>query len=415
MSAAVRRGGGRLVGALATVAALVALALPLTSSPTGAAPVTTQLGPIGYGWMAQGSGANAGSVFVPNYHTGSILQIAPNGSSSAFGSFGTNSIFSVASDGHGDLFADNISTGVLYKISPTGSVSVYSTSPDLADVTGMAFNSATGTLYVDYAENSIYQVATNGTVSYFAAAPDSWGLALDAEGNLYTAQYDTGSINEYAPDATMSTFVSGVGGPTDVAFGPSGDLYVANYNGNDVLRVTPAGIVTTAVTSAELPGLSLAGRVVFSTTGTLFVQDWDNYQVDEVTGVDAPAPPISLTVSESSSGTVSASWYGSSTDTTYTCTLLYGFNNPSSVTETSSTPSCNFVGLNPAVGYGVEVVANNAGAVSTPAEAFSPPAPAPQTPPPAKHTIVCKKNRTTALRTVTGLHPTCPAGWHRVA
>jgi hypothetical protein len=44
---------------------------------------------------------------------------------------------------------------------------------------------------------------------------------------------------------TISTFVPGINDPYGLAFDAAGDLYVANYLGNSVKKVTPAGVVST--------------------------------------------------------------------------------------------------------------------------------------------------------------------------
>ncbi len=134
-------------------------------------------------------------------------------------------------------------------------------------------------------------------------------------------------------------------------------------------------------------------------------------------GVAAPPAPTGLSASFSA-GTLSATWNPVSGATSYTCTMLFGFNLPTSFTATSTTPSCSFYGVSSAA-MGVSVVANAGGASSSAAVAFPSVSPTTTTttttPVTTKvHTIICQKGTTSRFKTVRGTHPTCPKGWHRV-
>ena len=52
------------------------------------------------------------------------------------------------------------------------------------------------------------------------------------------------------PAGAVSTFVSsGLNGPVGLAFDAAGNLYVANYGNSTISKVTPAGVVSTFVSS----------------------------------------------------------------------------------------------------------------------------------------------------------------------
>jgi len=400
------------VGTSGVAAAVLGLALPMTGVAAGAAPVVTPLATQGDGLITV---VPNGNLYVPIWSDDVVLQITPTGTVTTFASIPSEP-WAITSNAQGDIFVAQFLTGVIDEITPVGAVSVYASSASLVDAYGMAF-APSGNLFVATINGDIWQVTPGGTVSSFASGAGGWGLASDASGNLYSTN-DGSTIFRISATGVVTTFATGVGSELDgVAVGPSGDVYVADIGNNEIWRVTPGGVVSTAVSTAELgAGASEVGALAFDMVGNLYAIGWVSEQTWRISGVDAPLPPVQLTVTESSAGTVSASWYGSSNDASYTCTLLYGFNDPSAFTQTSTTPMCSFVGLNPAVGYGVEVVANNGGASSSPAEAFAAPAPAPVSSPPPKpkHSIVCQKKHSTALRVVTAVNPRCPSGWHRV-
>ena len=55
------------------------------------------------------------------------------------------------------------------------------------------------------------------------------GLAFDAAGNLYVANYGNSTVSEVTPAGLVSTFASGFEQPYGLAFDAAGNLYVANY------------------------------------------------------------------------------------------------------------------------------------------------------------------------------------------
>ncbi len=126
------------------------------------------------------------------------------------------------------------------------------------------------------------------------------------------------------------------------------------------------------------------------------------------------APPSNLVVNESP-GSLVATWTGGAGATSYTCTLLYGFVEPSTFTEVVLTPSCAFYGLNPAADYGVSVVANVGSSESIPLVGYAVyPKYAAGTSGsrPAITTIICVKG--VQVREVRGRNPRCPAGFRKV-
>jgi sugar lactone lactonase YvrE len=92
---------------------------------------------------------------------------------------------------------------------------------------------------------------------------DPCGLALDGKGALYVAErggHRIRKIADYATDHAVVSTLAGSGtagyadgsgtaaqfnGPQDLAFGPDGNLYVADSDNNRIRKIDPAGGVTT--------------------------------------------------------------------------------------------------------------------------------------------------------------------------
>ncbi len=150
---------------------------------------------------------------------------------------------------------------------------------------------ADGNLYVaDAGDSVIRRIAPDGTTSTFAGARQSGfarvaadgpaasalfqqpsGLAFGPDGNLYVA--DEGAIRKVAADGTVSTFagsntvygyVDGAAadarfaGAVALRFGPDGSLFVVDYDnvGNDVIRKVAADGTVSTFAGSGAPGIA---------------------------------------------------------------------------------------------------------------------------------------------------------------
>jgi hypothetical protein len=192
---------------------------------------------------------------------------------------------------------------------------------------GVAFDSA-GNLYVaDDGNDTIRKITPGGQVSTLAGLAGSSGhvdgtgaaarfsdpqnLAVDSSGNLYVADGNGNTIRKVTPAGAVTTLAgSGTSGsadglgssaqfndPTGITVDGSGNVYVAD-NGNDTVRViTPAGSVTTLAGAAGNAGSSDgigAGAqfngpsgVSVDAFGNLFVSDSLNDTLREVSPTGA--------------------------------------------------------------------------------------------------------------------------------
>src|SRR5215467_12246859 len=116
-----------------------------------------------------------------------------------------------------------------------------------ATVIYASYNDHTGYTRPDTIEK--FDLETGADLGPFAAhtglsLPN--GLAFDASGNLYVANYGDNTIEKFTPDGVGSVFANtGLNGPWGLVFDKAGNLYAANYWGNSVSKITPAGVVST--------------------------------------------------------------------------------------------------------------------------------------------------------------------------
>jgi sugar lactone lactonase YvrE len=129
---------------------------------------------------------------------------------------------------------------------------------------------APGDLYeADYSSGTIFKFAPVGTKSTFASGLNSpSGLAFDGFGNLFEADNGSGTIFKFTPAGTKSTFASGLSAPYGLAFDSSGNLFEADQFSGTIFKFTPAGTKSTFAS-----GLSAPYGLAFDSSGNLFEAD----------------------------------------------------------------------------------------------------------------------------------------------
>ena len=105
-------------------------------------------------------------------------------------------------------------------------------------------------------------------------------LAFDWAGDLHVTAYHSSAVFKYngSSGALVSTYAKGVvRGPVGITCGPDGDIYVASYRDNQVLRFAPSGQfvgVAAGATSQRRQGkraISGPAGIAFADDGTFFV------------------------------------------------------------------------------------------------------------------------------------------------
>lgn len=89
-------------------------------------------------------------------------------------------------------------------------------------------------------------------------------LALDADGNIFVADYDSGSIRKITPAGVVSTLFGAprsrsarvLRGPDGIAVGANGELYIADQLNNVIRRLSPNGALTTVAGQKRVVGVA---------------------------------------------------------------------------------------------------------------------------------------------------------------
>ncbi len=110
---------------------------------------------------------------------------------------------------------------------------------------------------------------TNGVYQNLASPT---GMTTDSNGNLYIAGFSDNSILKISPDGTKKLFVKDarINGPIGLECDSAGNLYVANYNGDNVLKISNKGAISVLIGNVKKPYcLHIAGNLLFiSSQGT---------------------------------------------------------------------------------------------------------------------------------------------------
>ena len=254
-----------------------------------------------------------------------------------------NGANAIAIDGAGNIYLTMASDHVVRKIDAAGTISTFAgngtagytgdggaaTAAELSQPNALAVD-ASGNVYICDNLNEVVRevnvstgiittiAGTGGTAGYTgdlgsatsATLSDPSGIALDASGNLYIADYAnyvvrevvaaTGNIQTFAGNHTLGS--SGDGGlatsaqlglPACVAVDASGNVYIGDYFANVIRKVSASGIISTCAgtgtagytgdggvaTSAELATIS---GVAVDAAYNMYITDQSHNVIREV-------------------------------------------------------------------------------------------------------------------------------------
>jgi sugar lactone lactonase YvrE len=105
------------------------------------------------------------------------------------------------------------------------------------------------------------------------------GVAVDAAGDVFVANFFGGSVDEVLPSGTIVPIGSGFNLPEGVALDSSGDVFVADTYDGQVKEVQPTGTILTLGSGFAHP-LSVA----VDSAGDVFVADTGNNAVKKISG-----------------------------------------------------------------------------------------------------------------------------------
>ncbi len=302
-------------------------------------------------YIPQGVDIDAASnIYVADTANSVIRKITPGGTVSTLagtvqvlgGSDGppTNALFydpqGISVDRAGNVYVADTGNNAVRFVTPSGYVTTLAgeagvagsadganTNARFSGLSGLTVD-ASGTVFVaDDLNNCIRMITTNGFTSTLAGsagmgandgvAADArfnypCGVAADAAGNVYVADYLNSTIREITSSGRVVTLAgqAGVTGSSDgtncaaLFYNPSGiaidgatNIYVADTGNHTIRKVTPAGVVSTvAGTAGKIGSTNATGTnalffaplaVAIDAQGNILVTDSGNFVVRKIT------------------------------------------------------------------------------------------------------------------------------------
>jgi hypothetical protein len=129
--------------------------------------------------------------------------------------------------------------------------------------------------------SSYYFVSTYATFSGQFGSPI--GVAADSTGNLYACDATSGIVWKIStPDSAVSTITTINDQTSDIVCDRQGNLYVLSAGQGKILKITPAGVVTTIAGGASgqvdgqgaAAGFKTLDAMDIDSTGTIYVADY---------------------------------------------------------------------------------------------------------------------------------------------
>lgn len=168
-----------------------------------------------------------------------------------------------------------------------------------ASPVGMAFDAA-GNLYVaEWSAGRVSRVSPDGARTVAAEVPSPSGLAIAPDGAVHVASYGGDAVYRFLPGGRAEVRVRGLGTPAGLAFDRAGRLLIANRRSNEIFAIgadgiavpllggfaTPVGVVETAD----------GGHVVAEIAGGVKVIRPDGRRIEAGEGFAAPGAGVAQT------------------------------------------------------------------------------------------------------------------------
>jgi streptogramin lyase len=137
-----------------------------------------------------------------------------------------------------------------------------------------------GSTFLVAVDNQVLRVdaATGAVVASYSTGVANDGITVGPDGSLYVADYNGKQILHYDATGTFLSSFGTTGTPQGLAWGPDGNLYVTTTN-SSVERYSPTGSFLGVFIAAGSGGLSNAKAIVWGPDGNAYVSSYSSSEV----------------------------------------------------------------------------------------------------------------------------------------
>ena len=111
-----------------------------------------------------------------------------------------------------------------------------------------------------------YSSQANQSSDIYENITSPTGIASDRDGNVYVAEFTNNSILKITPDNKKIVFIKDpkISGPIGLVCDSIGNIYIANYNKDNVLKVSNSGQISVLISNVKKPYcLYQQGKMLF--------------------------------------------------------------------------------------------------------------------------------------------------------
>jgi sugar lactone lactonase YvrE len=247
-----------------------------------------------------------GFVYVVTYDSNSnssILKLNPSGEivnkigsyADIPGNCGFSNPCAIDVDNSGNLYVTDEVNQRIEKLAPDGTITTWGSfgtgNGEFHDPTGIAVDRQNNFVYVLDSRNQRTQKFTTEGL-YLAqwqsidSVPDSGGvgIAVDQQGYVYVGNTGSNEIRKFKGDgALVTTLYNIVGGSYGIAIDSGGYIYCADFHGNRVEKIHPDGIQNWIWTSAGTANgyFDWPSDVALDSNGNVYVNDQNNARIQK--------------------------------------------------------------------------------------------------------------------------------------
>ncbi len=288
------------------------------------------------------------NLFVADTGNNCIRKITPQGVVTIFAGNGTagggfadgintiarfNLPMGIAIDSNNNLYVADYFTSIIRKITPQGGVTTFAgdrtigfadgigTNARFYNPRGVAVDSNDNVYVADTENNCIRKITPQGAVSIFAGGVrqagftdgigtnarfnNPRGVAVDSFDNIFVADHYNHLIRKITPQGEVTTFAGNriegfVNGfrtnsrfnhPISIAIDSNDNLYVSDYNNNEIRKITPDGEVSTYPTSSMVgfaDGINTIAKtnrpigIVIDSDDNVYLADTQNHRIRKI-------------------------------------------------------------------------------------------------------------------------------------